>query len=471
LPETAAQAAPPVGTPPTSNPTPALHTPPVPATPPAPSIPLALATPPVPANPLALATPSVPSAPLVSPVARAATFRDVFADGEFRAIWLAELASIAGDQFARVALTVIVFQRTASPLLTALTYASTYLPWLVGGLFLSDLADRFPRRTVMITADVARMLLVAAMAAPGLPLWGMVLLLFVVASLNAPFQGARSALRASIMPDDRYTLGLAASQVTREFGVVGGFVAGGLIVSVLGGRTALLIDAGTFAVSALLLSAFVRHRPAAGRRRQPRLAEMMAGLRLVFATDRLRPLMLLGWLCAFYTVPEALAVPYAAQLHHGPAAAGLIFAAGPLGSAVGMLVFTRAVRPAERLRWMGPMAVAACLVLATCLARPDLIGLLVIVAVSGLLAAYQLAANAAFVLASPDDRRGQAYAIANGGMNLGQGLLYVVAGAAASVATPAVVVAGSGLIGAALALWLLLDWRRAASATRNSVAG
>jgi MFS family permease len=412
-----------------------------------------------------------PAADVPSPV-RAATFRDVFADGEFRAIWLAEFASIAGDQFARVALTVVVFQRTGSPLLTALTYASTYLPWLVGGLFLADLADRFPRRGVMITADLTRMVLVAAMAVPGMPLWGMVALLFVVASLNAPFQGARSALRASIMPDDRYTLGLAASQVTREFGVVGGFVAGGLIVSFLGARPALLIDAGTFAVSALLLSVAVRPRPAANRRRQSRLAEMMAGLRLVFTSDRLRALMLLGWLCAFYTVPEALAVPYAAQLHHGSAAAGLIFAAGPLGSAVGMMVFTRAVRPAQRLRWMGPMVVAACLVLAACLARPDLILLLVIVTVSGLLAAYQIAANAAFVLASPDDRRGQAYAIANGGMNLGQGLLYVLAGAAASAATPATVVAGSGLIGAALALWLVFSWRREPSiAPEGSVGG
>jgi MFS family permease len=397
------------------------------------------------------------------PSAGTATFRAVFADGEFRAIWLAEFASIAGDQFARVALTVIVFQRTGSPLLTALTYAATYLPWVVGGLFLSDLADRFPRRDVMITADLARMLLVAAIALPGMPLWGMVLLLFVVATLNAPFQGARSALRATIMPDDRYTLGLAASQITREIGVVGGFVAGGLIVSVLGARPALLIDAGTFAVSALLLSVAVRGRPAAGRRHQSRLAEMMAGLRLVFATDRLRSLMLLGWLCAFYTVPEALAVPYAAELHYGAAAAGMIFAAGPLGSAVGMLVFTRTVRPAERLRWMGPMAVAACLILAICLARPNLALLLVIVTASGLLAAYQIAANSAFVLASPDDRRGQAYAIANGGMNLGQGLLYVLAGAAASVATPAAVVAGSGLVGAALALWLGLVWRSGSS--------
>jgi MFS family permease len=390
----------------------------------------------------------------------------VFADREFRAIWLAEFASIAGDQFARVALTVVVFQRTGSPLLTALTYAATYLPWLVGGLFLADFADRFPRRSVMIAADLTRMLLVAAMAAPGLPLWAMVLLLFVVASLNAPFQGARSALRASIMPDDRYALGLAASQVTREIGVVGGFVAGGLIVSFLGARPALLIDAGTFAVSALLLSVAVRHRPAAGgRRHQSRLTEMIAGLRLVFANQRLRALMLLGWLCAFYTVPEALAVPYAAQLHHGSAVAGLIFAAGPLGTAVGMLVFTRIVRPARRLRWMGPMAVAASLVLATCLARPNLGLLLIIVTASGLLAAYQIAANAAFVLASPDDRRGQAYAIANGGMNLGQGLLYVLAGAAASAVAPAVVVAGSGLIGAALAVWLVFTWRPESSTT------
>jgi predicted MFS family arabinose efflux permease len=366
---------------------------------------------------------------------------------------------------------VVVFQRTGSPLLTALTYAVTYLPWLVGGLFLSDLADRLPRRDVMITADLTRLVLVAVMALPGMPLWALFLLLFAVATLNAPFQGARSALRATIMPDDRYTLGLAASQVTREAGVVGGFVAGGVIVSVLGARPALLIDAGTFAVSALLLAVAVRSRPAAGRRHQSRLAEMMAGLRLVFASERLRALMLLGWLCAFYTVPEALAVPYAAQLHHGSAAAGLIFAAGPLGSAVGMLAFTRFVPPPRRLSWMGPMAVAASLILVICLAHPDLILLLAIVTASGLLAAYQIAANAAFVLASPDDRRGQAYAIANGGMNLGQGLLYVVAGAAASAVTPATVVAVSGLLGAVLAAWLILSWKPQPSPAERSAGG
>jgi sugar phosphate permease len=113
--------------------------------------------------------------------------------------------------------------------------------------------------------------------------------------------------------------------------------------------------------------------------------------------------------------------------------------------------------------------VAASLILVTCLARPNLPGLLAIVAASGLLASYQIAANAAFVLAAPDDRRGQAYAIANGGMNLGQGVLYVLAGAAASAVTPATVVALSGLLGAALAVWLILAWPPESSPAERSV--
>ncbi|HYZ57677.1 MAG TPA: MFS transporter [Streptosporangiaceae bacterium] len=417
---------------------------------------------------MAKAAPHAPKVPPVRPEAKAATFREVFADSEFRAVWLAEFASIAGDQFARVALTVLVYQRTGSPLLTALTYAASYLPWLIGGLILSDAADRYPRRDVMITADVTRMVLVAAMVIPGMPLWAMIVLLFAVTTLNAPFQGARSALRAEILPGDRYALGLAVSQITREIGVVGGFVAGGVIVAGLGGKDALLIDAATFALSALALWAGVRRRPAPERVQRSRLAEVRAGMSLVFGDCRLRTLMLLGWLAGFYTVAEALAVPYAAHLRHGAVAAGLIFAAGPLGSAVGMAAFTRLLRPGTRLRWMGPLAVAACLVPLACLTQPRLVPSLAIFAVSGLFSAYQVAANAAFVAATPDARRGQAYGLANAGMMLGQGIVYVLAGAAASVAAPAVVVAGSGAVGAAVAGWLALTWRRWSRLTPGS---
>lgn len=82
---------------------------------------------------------------------RRAGFLEVLAVREFRALWAAELLSITGDQLARVGLAVLVFARTSSASLTALTYALTFLPALLGGVLLGGLADRFPRRGVMIT--------------------------------------------------------------------------------------------------------------------------------------------------------------------------------------------------------------------------------------------------------------------------------------------------------------------------------
>ena len=100
---------------------------------------------------------------------RRVTFRSVFAVGEFRALWSAEALSQIGDQLARVALAVLVFDRTDSALLTGLTYALTMAPAFLGGIFLSGIADRLPRREVMVAADIARALLIGAVAIPGMP--------------------------------------------------------------------------------------------------------------------------------------------------------------------------------------------------------------------------------------------------------------------------------------------------------------
>src|SRR3954471_8926929 len=93
---------------------------------------------------------------------RQATFRDVFAVREFRPLFGTFLLSTAGDELARVALTVLVYQRTASPLLSALTFAIGRLPWLLGGPLLSAVADRLPRHRVLVATDAARAVLLAA---------------------------------------------------------------------------------------------------------------------------------------------------------------------------------------------------------------------------------------------------------------------------------------------------------------------
>src|SRR4029077_4432908 len=51
------------------------------------------------------------------------SYREVFAIAEFRALWTAQVLSFAGDQFAQVAIAILVDGRTHSPFLTALAYA------------------------------------------------------------------------------------------------------------------------------------------------------------------------------------------------------------------------------------------------------------------------------------------------------------------------------------------------------------
>src|SRR2546430_11180257 len=105
-------------------------------------------------------------------VLQRARWADVFGHAEFRTLFAAGVLSVAGDQLARVALSVLVFDRTDSAGLTALTYALTYVPDLLFGPLLAGVADRLPRPRVLIVTALTRAVLVAALAIQALPLVG-----------------------------------------------------------------------------------------------------------------------------------------------------------------------------------------------------------------------------------------------------------------------------------------------------------
>ncbi len=107
---------------------------------------------------------------------------------------------------------------------------------------------------------------------------------------------------------------------------------------------------------------------------------------------------------------------------------------------------------------MGPLAVVTCAVLVLFAWRPGLSVTLLILFASGLCASYQLAANAAFVSAAPQEQRSQAFGLAQGGMSLGQGIVMILAGAAADRHSPARVIAVCGAVGAVVALAIALTW-------------
>ncbi|WP_031157868.1 MFS transporter [Streptosporangium roseum] len=399
------------------------------------------------------------------PAERQATYGEVIAIREFRALWIGQALSLLGDQLSRVALSVLVFQRTESPLATASVYALTYLPPIIGGPLLAGLADRYARRRIMIFCDLLRAALIALMAIPGTSFTVLCALVFCVVLLSAPFSAARAALLPELLKGDRYVAGSALQNMTNQGAQMLGFALGGALIMGMGPYRALALDAFTFLASALILVSGVRRRPAplATDTDRPSMWTMTrAGSRLVFGDPRLRTLVLFAWLCGFYVLPEGIATPYAdvlaADRQQVSLVAGLLMGSMPTGTVVGAFLFSRYVNPSKRLRAMGWMAMLTCAPLILCAMEPPLAVVLVLWFVSGIGGAYQLAANAAFVQCVPAERRGLAFGLVQSGLLASQGVGILIGGAAADVLNPAHVVAMAGAAGLSVAAALAVLW-------------
>ena len=395
-----------------------------------------------------------------APEARS-SYREVFAISEFRALWSAQVLSFAGDQFAQVAIAILVYGRTHSPFLTALAYALTYLPPIAGGPLLSGLADLFPRRRVMIACDLFRVGTVGLMAIPSLPFTALCVLLFCTVLTGVPFSSARAALMPDVLPGDKFVLGSAISNITYQASQILGFVAGAAVVAVLDPHKTLGIDAVTFGLSALILVTAVRSRPTPGRAGAARASLWSVsadGVRIVFGSRLLLTLLLFGWLAGFYIVPEGLAAPYARSLHGNALTVGLLMAAVPLGMVIGAFLISRFAAPSARIRMMGWLAVLSCAPLIGSAWSPPLWAVLTLWMLAGAGGAYQLAAAAAFVQALRPDTRARAFGVAQSGLYAVQGLGILAGGAMAQLIGAPLAVGLAGLVGLTAATMLAASW-------------
>jgi MFS family permease len=364
-----------------------------------------------------------------------ATFREIFASGQFRALYSATMLSWIGDYLAKAAVTALVYQQTHSVAVSAATFAISYVPWVLGGPILAALAERYPYRQVMVVCDVVRAALVAVVAIPRMPVSAMLALLFATALLNPPFEAARSALMPRVLDGDRYVQATVMQNVTGQGAQLVGYLIGAGMAA-YHPHIALLVDASTFAVSALLVGAFINsYRPALDKAQRTHLLhETGQGFSVVFGTDVLRAIAILIFtLMLFTALPEGLAAAWAGRLEGTPAgqgvAQGLIMGGYPAGFILGGLVVGRLLPPARRRRLIRPFAVLAPLAMVPALLKPSapVVALLALVcgfAVAGLFPS----ANALFVRALPDVFRARAFGIMQSGVQIIQGLAIFACG-------------------------------------------
>jgi len=379
--------------------------------------------------------------------ARRVTFGDVLANPEFRAMYIAQALSVVGDQLARIAVAVLVYSRSHSALLTALSFGISYLPWVVGGPLLSGYADRLRRRNVMIFCDLVRAVLVLGLVIPGMPIALLLILVALIALMEPPF----SASRASMLPDivgegEHYAIASTLSNTTNNLGVVLGFALGGIVTTGIGARPTVLLDCVSFVLSAGILAGFVQSRPGLHHAPRDLRDDLRQGFKAIFDDDYLRWLVVVSWLTVGAAIgTESISVPYAAQHGGGPVSAGFLTAALPVGSVIGSLIVGRWVHPDRAPRLILPMALTMPAVLALTAFNPPNVVAGLLWAVAGALSAMQLIANRVFVTAVPREVRGRAFGIAAAGIATAQGVGAVIVGAVAQRVSPAIGVADVAL--------------------------
>ncbi len=175
------------------------------------------------------------------------------ADRGYRLLWVAQLLSEVGDWAARLALVVLVVDRTGSATWAGVAVAASLVTWLGPGQLVAGAVDHLDRRTVMVGADLVRAaaFLLVLLPAPV----GVTVALAAVAGLATPaFHGARSAAQVEVVPPPSYGASVALGGITQDATVLLGYLLGGLALGAGDASTALLVNAATFVASAAVLS-------------------------------------------------------------------------------------------------------------------------------------------------------------------------------------------------------------------------
>jgi predicted MFS family arabinose efflux permease len=399
------------------------------------------------------------------------TYGDIFSERDFRALFISRALSTIGDYVARAALVIAVFSETGSTALMGVTFALTTLPDLIGGPVLAGLADRYPRRAVMVAADLGRALLLLVMAFPGLPLVALWTLLFAIRLLDSPFGSAYMSTMSVVLPGKRLVKGSAVTQLVNHIAYTIGYGAGGLVVGLAGLSAVLVFNAGTFLLSGLVILLGVRARPATARGdlRQSWFGPARTATRYIIANPRLRLIVLFTFPIATTLVTQTLAAPYASQIGHGSAVSGLLMASGTAGIVVGLWIMPLLI-PTQRARHLVVLSFISCAPLAVFAAVPPAAVASALIVVAGMTLYFWIPLAAEFTQTVPDDMRGQGVGLLTTTMRVTQGVAILIFGLAAQTAPSSTVIAVSGTIGTVMVTVLSVAWIRVSRSTTVAMA-
>jgi MFS family permease len=260
--------------------------------------------------------------------------------GDFGLFWLGQTISNLGSSFTLFALPLLVFKLTGSPLNLGVATATEFVPYLLFGLVIGAWVDRVDRKRLMIATDLGRAAVIAViplLAATGqLSVWWVYAVAFCHATLQIAFDAGQFAAIPSLVPGDDLVTANGRVQASYSAAQVAGPLLAGLLISVMPVQDVLLVDAGSFLVSAATLlligTSFNAPRPDGEQRRAIR-HEVVEGLRYVLGHPVLRNISAMMALVNLVsaTIYAQLVLFAKRQLEASDAQVAVLYAAGSAG--------------------------------------------------------------------------------------------------------------------------------------------
>lgn len=170
----------------------------------------------------------------------------------FRLLFFATLASSVGTWLAVVALVVDVYDRTGDATWVSVLLIAEFLPLVLIGILAGALIDRLNRRSILVGSDLARAAVFAALPFTTGPLQ-IVLLALAAGVATSFFRPAQYAALPNLVPDRDLPQANGLLQSAENLTWMFGSLAGGALVAATSPDVAYVLNALTFAVSALLL--------------------------------------------------------------------------------------------------------------------------------------------------------------------------------------------------------------------------
>lgn len=339
-----------------------------------------------------------------------------FSVPNYRRYFAGQLVSLSGTWMQVVAEMWLVLQLTHSGMAVGIAAALQFSPMLIGGAWGGLIADRLPKRRLLIATQTAMAVpavtLFALTVTHAIELWMLLALIFVRGAVNAIDNPARQSFLVELVGHDRLvnavSLGSALINGARTIGPA----IAGVLIATLGVAPCFAINALSFAAMIAALHTMDRSALDTAPRAARKPGQVRGGLRYVRATPELWiPLALMALVGTFTFNFQVLLPLLAAFSFHGGAGAY-----ATLTTAMGLGAIAGAVANGTRTRVRPSLLVAAAavfgtLVLALAMAPSLPLAALALLPLGAASVVFAASVNSALQLAVEPAMRGRVMAL------------------------------------------------------------